>query len=148
MAGIKAIGSKLSVNTGTEQAPVWERIANLTSIGEIGLESDEIDATTLDTTGDFKEYIGGAKDGGNIDLAGNIVTDTGLAQMYALANSREIKQFKIEYPLKQGETKAAFWTVTGYVNSCKDGEKTVDGLLTFSSGIRVSGAPEFTPGEA
>ena len=75
MAGIKAIGSKLSVNTGNSGSPTWTQIANLTSIGEIGLESDEIDVTTLDSTGDFKEFIGGAKDGGTIDLEGNIVTE-------------------------------------------------------------------------
>lgn len=147
MAGIKAIGSKLSVNTGNTGTPTWTPIANLTSIGEIGLESDEIDVTTLDSTGDFKEFIGGAKDGGTIDLEGNIVTDEGLTQLYTLANSREIKEFKIEYPQKSGETTAASWKVTGYVSSCKDGEKTVDGLLTFSAGIRVSGAPSFTAGE-
>lgn len=146
MAGIKAIGSKLSVNTGTTSQPTWTQIANLTTIGEIGLESDEIDVTTLDSSDDFKEYIGGAKDGGTIDLGGNIVTDAGLSQLYTLANSRAVKEFKIEYPLKGEETTAAYWTVTGYIASCKDGEKTVDGLLTFSSGIRVSGAPEFTAG--
>lgn len=146
MAGIKAIGSKLSVNTGASQSATWTQIANLTSIGEIGLESDEIDVTTLDSTGDFKEFIGGAKDGGTIELAGNIVTDAGLTQLYTLANSRDIKQFKIEYPTKTGETTPAYWTITGYVASCKDGEKTVDGLLTFSASIRVSGAPTFTAG--
>lgn len=146
MAGIKAIGSKLYVNEGTTSSPTWTQIANLTTIGEIGLESDEIDVTTLDSADDFKEYIGGAKDGGTIDLEGNVVTDAGLTAMYTLANSRDVKEFKIEYPAKTGETTAAYWTVTGYVSSCKDGEKTVDGLLTFSSGIRVSGAPTFTPG--
>lgn len=146
MAGIKAIGCKLSVDTSSTSTPSWEQIANLTTIGEIGLESDEIDVTTLDSANDFKEYIGGAKDGGTIDLEGNIVTDDGLADLYALANSRDIKSFKIEYPKKGTETTAAFWTVTGYISSCKDGEKTVDGLLTFSAGIRVSGAPTFTAG--
>ena len=146
MAGIKAIGSKLSVNTGTAQSATWTQIANLTSIGEVGIESDEIDVTTLDSTGDFKEFIGGAKDGGTIDLEGNIVTDAGLTQLYTLAGSRDIKSFKIEYPLKTGETTAAYWTVSGYISKCKDGEKTVDGLLTFSASIRVSGAPTFTAG--
>lgn len=146
MAGIKAIGSKLSVDTSSTATPSWEQIANLTTIGEIGLESDEIDVTTLDSANDFKEYIGGAKDGGTIELEGNIVTDDGLEDLYALANSRAVKSFKIEYPKKASETTAAFWTVTGYVSSCKDGAKTVDGLLTFTAGIRVSGAPTFTPG--
>lgn len=147
MAGIKAIGSKLSVDTGSAGSPTWTQIANLTTIGEIGLESDEIDVTTLDSADDFKEYIGGAKDGGTIDLEGNIVTDDGLTQLYTLANSREVKKFKVDYPTKPGETTPASWTITGYIASCKDGEKTVDGLLTFSASIRVSGAPTFTAGE-
>lgn len=147
MAGIKAIGSKLSVDTGSEGSPTWTQIANLTTIGEIGLESDEIDVTTLDSADDFKEYIGGAKDGGTIDLEGNIVTDDGLTQLYTLANSREAKKFKVEYPTKTGETTPASWAITGYIASCKDGEKTVDGLLTFSASIRVSGAPTFTAGK-
>ena len=146
MAGIKAIGCKLSVDTSTNGTPVWEQIANLTTIGEIGLESEEIDVTTLDSANDFKEYIGGAKDGGSIDLEGNIVTDAGLTKLYALANSRAIKKFKIEYPKKGTEATAANWLVAGYISSCKDGEKTVDGLLTFSAGIRVSGAPTFNAG--
>lgn len=147
MAGIKAIGSKLSVDTGSAGSPTWTQIANLTTIGEIGLESDEIDVTTLDSADDFKEYIGGAKDGGTIDLEGNIVTDDGLTQLYTLANSREAKKFKVDYPTKPGETTPASWTITGYIASCKDGEKTVDGLLTFSASIRVSGAPTFTAGQ-
>lgn len=146
MAGIKAIGSKLYVNNGTSSSPDWERIAHLTSIGEVGVESDEIETTDLDTTGDFKEFIGGAKDGGTIGLQGNIVDDEGLADLYALASTREQKQFKVEYPLKTGETTPTSWTVTGFVVNCKDGEKTTDGLLTFTAGIRVSGEPLLTPG--
>ncbi len=146
MAGIKAIGSKLSVDTSSSQTPNYTQIANLTSIGEIGLESDEIDVTTLDSTGDFKEFIGGAKDGGTVEIAGNLVTDAGLTQLYTLAGSRAVKSFKVEYPLKTGQTTAANWVFNAYVASCKDGEKTVDGLLTFSASLRVTGAPTFNAG--
>lgn len=146
MAGIKAIGSKLSVDTSSTSTASWQQIANLTSIGEIGIESDEIDVTTLDSTGDFKEFIGGAKDGGTVELEGNFVTDAGLTQLYTLAGSRAVKHFKVEYPLTGTQTNAAKWEFDGYVASCKDGEKTVDGLITFSASIRVTGAPTFTAG--
>lgn len=146
MAGIKAIGSKLSVDTSSTSTASWQQIANLTSIGEIGLESDEIDVTTLDSTGDFKEFIGGAKDGGTIDIEGNLVTEAGLTQLYTLANSRAVKHFKIEYPVHGAQTNASNWTFDGYVASCKGGELTVDGLVTFTASIRVTGAPTFNAG--
>lgn len=139
MAGIKAIGSKLELDTGTGETPTWTKIANLTSIGTIGLESEEIDTTTHDSEGDFKEFIAGTKDAGSVDLAGNIVTDEDLATIFALANSREIKKWRVTYPT------GGSWGFSGYVASFKDTEKTVDGLIGFTSGIRVSGAPVYTP---
>ena len=48
------------------------KIANLTSIGEIGVESEEIDATDLDSPNNYKEFIAGSKDAGEVSLAGNI----------------------------------------------------------------------------
>ena len=41
----------------------------------------------------------------------------------------------------------AKWQFKGFIKSFKDGEKTVDGLATFSATIRVSGKPTFTPTE-
>ncbi|MDE8276043.1 hypothetical protein PT159_08935, partial [Erysipelothrix rhusiopathiae] len=54
----RTIGTKLLLKkSGSEQADL--AIGDLTNIGEIGLESEEIDVTTHDSEGDFKEYIAG-----------------------------------------------------------------------------------------
>lgn len=113
-------------------------IANLTSIGEIGIESDEIDATDLDSPNDFKEYIGGFKDAGEISIAGNIKQEAIIEAMLALANSRAMKSWTVTYP------SGAKWTFNAFVKSFKDGEKTVDGLASFTASLRVSGAPVYT----
>ena len=115
------------------------KIANLTSIGEIGVESEEIDATDLDSPNNYKEFIAGSKDAGEVSLAGNIKDESNVEKMLALAESQSMEQWKVEYP------SGATWTFTGFVKSFKDGEKTPDGLATFSASIRISGKPVYTP---
>jgi predicted secreted protein len=126
----KTIGTKL--NHG-ETA-----IANLTSIGEIGIESEEIDVTDLDSAGGYKEYAAGAKDAGEVSLAGNIKDWAIVEEMYSLAESQTVEDWSVEYP------SGATWSFSGFVKSFKDGEKTPDALATFSATIRVSGKPTFT----
>ena len=118
------------------------KIANLTSIGEIGVESEEIDATDLDSPDNYKEFIAGSKDAGEVSLAGNIKDEANVEKMLALAESQSIEQWKVEYP------SGATWTFSGFVKSFKDGEKTPDGLATFSAAIRISGKPTYTASKA
>ena len=61
-----------------------------------------------------------------------------VTNIYNLADTREIVPWEVTYPT------GAKWGFNAFVKSFKDGEKTPDGLLTFSSGLRVSGKPTFT----
>ena len=114
------------------------KIANLTSIGEIGVESEEIDATDLDSPNNYKEFIAGSKDAGEVSLAGNIKDESNVEKMLALAESQSIESWTVAYP------SGAKWEFSGFVKSFKDGEKTTDGLATFSATIRISGKPTYT----
>lgn len=125
------------LKSGDEQEDL--KIAHLTSIGEIGIESEEIDVTDLDSDGDFKEYIAGTKDAGEVSIAGNIHDESIVEKMMSLANSRSVESWEVTYP------SGATWTFQGFIKSFKDGEKTTDGLATFSATIRISGAPTYTP---
>lgn len=113
-------------------------IANLTSIGEIGVESEEIDATDLDSPNNYKEFIAGSKDAGEVALAGNIKDETNVEKMLALAESQSIESWEVAYP------SGAKWTFSAFVKSFKDGEKTPDGLASFSASLRISGKPTYT----
>lgn len=117
-------------------------IANLTSIGEIGVESDEIDATDLDSPNNYKEFIAGSKDAGEISLAGNIKVEANVEKMLALAEAQTLEDWVVTYP------SGATWTFTAFVKSFKDGEKTVDGLASFTASLRVSGKPTYTKSSA
>jgi len=139
MAGIKSMGTALAHNTGTTETPVWATIANLSSIGEIGVETGEIDVTTLDSPSGFKEFISGTKDAGSCDIAGNVVTDADVVALYALANSGDTKEWKITFP------SGATWEFDAYVAKFKEKESTTDSLRGFSSSLRISGVPTYTP---
>ena len=143
MAGTRTMGTRLEkVKAKDETANLV--IGKLTSIGEIGVESDEQDTTTLDTEGGYKEFIATTKDAGEVAIAGNIVKadEKGpIAKLLALAENQTMQEWIVTYP------SGAKWQFKGFIKSFKDGEKTVDGLATFSATIRVSGKPTFTPTE-
>ncbi len=137
MGATRTIKSKLiKKQSGEEGADLT--VAHLTSIGEIGIESEEIDVTDLDSPEDFKEYIAGTKDAGELSIAGNICDEELVEKMMALANSRSVEKWEVDYP------SGAKWEFNGFVKSFKDGEKTPDGLATFTATIRISGAPVYT----
>ena len=134
----RTMGTTLKkVKSGDEQTDTV--IANLTSIGEIGVESEEIDATDLDSPNNYKEFIAGSKDAGEVSIAGNIKSEANVEKMLALAESQSLESWIVTYP------SGATWTFTAFVKSFKDGEKTVDGLATFTASLRISGKPTYTP---
>jgi len=140
MGAIRSIGTKLyklpNVNLGETETLT---IGNLTSIGAIGMESEEIDVTDLDSAEDYREYIAGAKTPTDMDIEGNVKDQTDLQKLLTLADSRTVETWRVVYPT------GATWEFHAYVKKFTDGEKTTDGLITFSTGLRVTGKPTFTP---
>jgi predicted secreted protein len=141
MASTKSLGTTLTKTmSGSEIADLV--IADLTSIGEVGLESDEVDVTTLDSTGGYKEFIAGFKDAGEVSLEGIIKSEDAMEDMLALAESQAVEEWTVETP--NGST----WVFDGFVKSFKEGEATVEGVRTFTGSIRISGQPAYTGVEA
>lgn len=141
MAAAKSLGTTLTKTmSGAESSDLV--IADLTSIGEIGIESDEIDVTTLDSTGGYKEFIAGFKDAGEVSLEGIIKSETAMDSMITLADSQAVEEWTIETP--SGST----WVFDGFVKTFKEGEASVDGVRGFTGSIRVSGEPTYTAAAA
>jgi hypothetical protein len=114
-------------------------LANLTSIGEVTGERGEIDVTTLDSPNGAKEFISGAVDFGSFDIGGNIVDGVQVAQLYSVFNGLQTRDWEIE---TLAGNKLA---VSGFLQNFGWGEKTTDGLDTFTATVRISGQPVFTP---
>ena len=60
-------------NTGTTE---WENIAEINSITGPGMTRDTIDVTSLDSTGGYREFIAGFRDGGTVGLSMNMTRTT------------------------------------------------------------------------
>ena len=69
MAGTRSTGTTFGFEKKEEELTDIT-VGNLSSIGEVGGDSDEIDVTTLDSTGGYREFLQGFKDAGEIVLSG------------------------------------------------------------------------------
>jgi len=54
----------------------WENIAEINSITGPNKSRDTIDVTSLDSTGGYRAFIGGFRDGGSVTLPMNFTRDT------------------------------------------------------------------------
>jgi predicted secreted protein len=133
MAAERSIGTKLRITSGT---PAY--IADLTSIGAIGVENSEIDVTTLDSANNYKEFIAGFKDAGEVALSGIMKSETNMTSMLTLADAQSTQYWKIEFP------GGAAWWFAGFVKSWKQAESTVEGVRGFTGTIRVTGKPVYS----
>lgn len=137
MAGQRGLGTTLEFEkAGSESANLV--IGNLTSIGEIGADADEIDVTTLDSTGGYREFIPGFKDAGEVALSGYFVKGKNHDKIIELFDSGEARNGIINFP---SGTKITF---PCFVKSYKVGPEEVDGAVGFSASLRVTGKPTFT----
>lgn len=127
------MGTTLVKTNGTPKT-----IADLTSIGEFGVESTDLDTTTLDSPNGYKESIAGMKDAGEITLSGIVKSPDNVEDLLGFAESQALHTWRVMWP--DGD-KVDF---SAYVRSLKFGESTVDGLRTFSSTLRISGKPVLT----
>ena len=50
---------------------LWVAIAEITSISGPGMSRETIEVTALDTTGGYREFIGGLREGGDVTLSMN-----------------------------------------------------------------------------
>ena len=79
----------------------WVAIAEINSITGPGKTRDTIDVTSLDSTGGYREFIGGFRDGGTVTLPMNFTRDT-----YDLMNtdfeSDVLKNYEIYLPDTEG----------------------------------------------
>lgn len=134
---VRAMGTSLTLKGETTQQD--KVIASLTSIGEITVEAEEIDVTTLDSSG--AEYIQGNVTAGEIAISGYVKTqadETTVADMLDLVASGDIKAWVVTFP------SGAKFEFNAFVKSFGTTEESVDGLIGFSGSLRVTGLPTYT----
>lgn len=126
----RSIGTKILIGQ--------DSIGDLSSIGSPSTTTDELDVTTLDSKGGYREFIAGFSDAGEVPISGFFVpSDLGQAKVYAAMKSKEIQDFQIIYPPSLG----ASWSFQGYVSAFNVTSETEE-AIGFESTIRVSGEPD------
>lgn len=141
MAGQRAVGTTFSF-TKTGSAGAETVIGNLTNIGEVGADADELDVTTLDSDGGYREFLQGFKDGGEVALSGYYVEEKNHDKFIEFFDSGELLTGNITFP------SGAKMVFPCFVKSYKVGPAEVDGAVGFSGSVRVAGKPVFTPADA
>ena len=113
-------------------------IAEVTSIGGLELDSDEIDVTHLMSPGGYEEVIQTIRRTGVVTLEGNFVPgDAGQADLMADYLSGAVHEYKITFPAAM----ATEWTFDAFVKKAPSTEVNMDGAVSFSAELRVTGQP-------
>lgn len=139
-------GVKFEIDLAGSPA-TWVTIANVRSISPTGKQADEIDFTHLLSTGGYRELRQGFKDGGsvNLDFHFNITDathDDSTAGLLGLFNSGAVFNWRINFT-------TAGWAFalsgTGFVSNPGDLDINVDGPITGSASVRVTGETTIVP---
>lgn len=112
-------------------------VAKLTKIGAPEMSRAEIDVTTLDSVGGYKEFIPDFRDGGMLAIEGFAISDAGQDALKSNFDSETNETFTIITP--NGIT----IVFDGYVSKYKKGDAAVSQGIQFSGEIRVSGVVSY-----
>jgi predicted secreted protein len=125
-------GVLLTRTVSATQLPV----AELITISGPSCNATEIDVTNHDSVGDFKEFLMGPLDGGEITLEGNFIpsNSTGQAAIITDFENRTVRVWHIHFPAAL----SASFTFSGYVKSYSI-SAPVGAQVKFNATIKVSG---------
>lgn len=116
-------------------------VGKLTKVGEIAPEAEEVDVTTLDSTGGYREYMQGWRDAGTIAVSGFFDSgDAGQTALRTAFASGAAGAFEVAFA---DGSKSAF---SAFVKRFSIGSAEVDGAVGFSAQLRTTGAITFTAG--
>lgn len=134
---IERIGQGTVLAVSADGGTTWSSIARLETIGELSTgEVEDIEITTHDAAGGFKEYISGLADTGEIEVTGIWVAD---ATQRNLSGMRGLmRDWRVTLPGGLG-----VWRSRGYVKTFNINPQRED-VIEFSSTIKLTGAPTLT----
>jgi hypothetical protein len=131
MAAEKSIGVSLTIGDTV--------VAGLTSIGAFGVESSEIDVTSLDSTGGYKEFLMSLKDSGEVAIKGFVKEDAQMDTLFGIADAQSLEDCEVEFP------SGRIYTFSAFLKKFMEGESAVEGARGFEGSLRISGQIETTP---
>lgn len=133
-----------SVEWGTDGV-AYTALAEVRSLAVPAVEIEYLDATTLDSSGGFREYVAGLKDPGEITVEMGYTSDIYEAAIGYQAAGAPI-HFKTTLPLETGQsTTGDVFEFTALVRPVMQ-QNAVGELIGLELALRVTGQPTFTKG--
>lgn len=134
-----AKGTKIQMGNGASPE-VFTTIAQVVDISGPALKDDVLDVTNHGSTGGWKEFIGGLKEGGSITLKLNYdpaeTTHDASTGFLADFKNSTVRNYKLIFP----DTGNTTWNLTGIVEHATP-KAPVAGKLEQDVSIRVTGQP-------
>ena len=127
---------------GTQLSKGTTAIAELTSIGVVGVTREMIDATSHDSADAYKEYIPGLIDTAELSIEG--ILDKADAGQTALLTDLEAGTCD-SYTITGPTGNAFSYAFDAYVTAYNAGPFNYDGKITFSATLKISGKVVYTP---
>lgn len=138
---VAGVGTKFRRWDGSSE---WDDIAEINSITGPGMTRDTIDVTSLDSTGGYREFIGGFRNPGTITLAMNFTRAT-YDLMKADFESSSLQNYEIILPDTEETTLEFEGLVTELPLTIPTDDKVtadvtiqVSGQVTVNSGSAAS----------
>jgi hypothetical protein len=130
--------AEVEISTGSKLKIGSLYVARLTKIDPPEMSKEEVDVTTLDSTGGYREFLPGLRDGGSLSLEGYVVLgDTGQDGLKDNYDGDVLESFTVE--LSNGET----CTFDGYVSRYRRGSAAVNEAIKFTAEVRCSGPVDY-----
>jgi predicted secreted protein len=133
-----AVGTQFKRGDG-ENSEVFTAIAEVKSINGPNLTRATVDVTSLDSTGGYREFIGGFRDGGEVSLDMNF-TQTGYAVLLGDLETETTVNYQIVHPAAGGGGTFDFAGLITGINVTHQGDQGVMASVT----IKISGQTTFT----
>lgn len=134
-AAVAGVGTLIALRSGSSSPYTWSNVAEVLSIGGPEIAAEEIDVSSLDSTGGYKEYITGMKDGGSVNLEMNWIGSN--AQQELLRDRVDGGSSDI-YRITWPDSPATVATFTGVVTKFSMNTEP-NSAITASVTIRISG---------
>jgi predicted secreted protein len=132
----------------TDASPDWVSVAEVTNITPPALARDTVDVTHTESEEKWREFIPGLRDGGEASIEMNFIpAGPGTDLILASFNSDEAKTCRIIFPDGDADVSpitATVWTFSGIITGFAP-EAPVDGAMTATVTVKLSGKPTFLP---
>lgn len=132
------VGMTLGYSTGTTTPYTYTTIGQLTSLNGPTQSKETIDVTSFDSSGGYREFIDGFRDGGEVSCDMNF-TSAGFQGVQTLFELNSDVHFKISLPNTEGTEITFDGRVTSNQMSASVGDK-----VSASITIKVSGGITIT----